>query len=250
MNTSIELRRDASIAWLTLRSSDGENRIGTATIATLRGACEQIAAKPDVRVVVVAGAGGFSCGWSAEIAEGPAAALPDDPFGCLAELPRPVIAAIGGDAFSAGLELALACDLRVAADPARFAFPETAHGLIPLAGGTQRLPRVIGRGRALAMVLLGETIDAATAYAWGLVNATVPPAELPALVQGLAQTIARRGPIAERFAKEAIQQGTELPLSRALRYELDLTVLLQTTADRAEGVQAFAEKREPRFEGR
>src|SRR5690348_17525302 len=103
MGTTVELNSDGAVTRLTLRSSDGENRIGTETITALRSACEQIAADPDVRVVVVAGEGGFSCGWSAEIDDDPPAALPHDPFGCLAELPRPVIAAIGGDAFSAGL---------------------------------------------------------------------------------------------------------------------------------------------------
>lgn len=248
MATRITLDLDGAIARLTLTSDDGENRIAAATLGDLRDVCAALADLPAVRAAIVTGAGGvFSAGWapallaeSAELGEG-------DPFGCLAELGLPVIAALNGDAFSAGLELALACDLRVAAGSARFALPETAFGLLPLAGGTQRLPRLVGRGRALAMILLGEVIDAATALDWGLVNTVGDDAT--ALATELGQTIAQRGPIAERFAKEALSNGVELPLARALRYELDLTVLLQTTADRAEGVRAFVEKRPPRFTG-
>ncbi|HZU76912.1 MAG TPA: enoyl-CoA hydratase-related protein, partial [Dehalococcoidia bacterium] len=194
----------------------------------------------------------FSLGWSQEAlasfrAHGEVQA---DPFGCLAALPQPVIAAINGDALSAGLELALACDLRVAARGSRFALPETGDGLIPLAGGTQRLPRLIGHGRAREMVLLGRELDADTALTWGLVSAVAEDGALEAEVDRIAGVIAGRGPIAERFAKEALRDGAELPLARALRYELDLTVLLQTTEDRAEGVRAFAEKRTPGFQGR
>lgn len=251
VDASIELRREGPVAQIALRSDDGANRIGAETIVALRSACDVLAADDRVRVAVVSGDGGrFSLGWSAELLARPAAGVPGDPFGCLAQLPVPVIAAIEGEAFSAGLELALACDLRVGAVSARFALPETGDGLIPLAGGTQRLPRLVGHGRALAMVLLGEQIDATTAHAWGLLNAVAPADRLPAVVDALGATIVQRGPVAERFAKEALNQGIEMPLARALRYELDLTVLLQTTEDRAEGVRAFAEKRAPRFQGR
>jgi enoyl-CoA hydratase/carnithine racemase len=251
MDAAVELCCDGPVASVNLTSNDGENRIGAETVATLRAACVALREDNTVRVAVVSGEGGcFSLGWSTEVLAVPNQTLPGDPFGCLAELPFPVIAAIGGDAISAGLELALACDLRVASADARFAFPETADGLIPLAGGTQRLPRLVGRGRALAMVLLGRQIDATAAHAWGLVNVVAPHERLRETVGALVETIVQRGPIAERFAKEAVSQGVELPLARALRYELDLTVLLQTTEDRAEGVRAFAEKRPPRFQGR
>ncbi len=255
MATRLELTVGGAIARLTLASDDGENRIGRETITELQTLCAALAEMPGLRAVVLHGETGFCPGWSAALLEEAAAGsglltAPGDPFGCLVELPLPAIAAIEGDCCSAGLELALACDLRVASAAARFAFPETEFGLIPLAGGTQRLPRLVGRGRALAMILLGQTIDGATAEAWGLVNTVANADGALALAERLAATIATRGPIAERFAKEAVQNGSDLPLARALRYELDLTVLLQTTADRAEGVRAFTEKRPPEFHGR
>lgn len=248
------LSREGNIARITLRSNDGENRIGAEAVADLNSACAVLTEDPTTRVLVVAAEGNaFSRGWAEELlfeaSGGESALLPGDPFGCLSALPLPVIAAIGGDCFSGALELALCCDIRIAAESARFAFPESEFGLIPLAGGTQRLPRIVGRGRAVEMILLGKTIPAAIALEWGLVNELVPADQLATAVNRTAASIAARGPIAERFAKEAIQFGVEMPLARALRYELDLTVLLQTTNDRAEGVRAFTEKRAPRFTG-
>jgi enoyl-CoA hydratase/carnithine racemase len=256
MTTRLTLAIDGAVARLALASDDGEHRLGAETLAELQTLCQALGEMPDLRAVLLHGEGESFChGWSAALLQrlgaGEAVAgLPGDPFGCLAELPLPVIAAIEGGCTSAGLELALACDLRVCSTTARFALPETAFSLIPLAGGTQRLPRAVGRPRALGMVLLGQTIDGATAEAWGLVNALADAGGALSAAERLAATIAARGPIAERFAKEAVQNGVELPLARALRYELDLTVLLQTTEDRAEGVRAFAEKRPPRFHGR
>lgn len=251
MTARATLTRNGAVASLTLASADGANRVGLNTIDDLRDGCAALAQDTSVRVLIVSGDGdAFSAGWTEDSLANAEGGLPADPFGCLADLELPVIAAINGDAFSAGLELALACDIRVASTAARFAFPETEFGLIPLAGGTQRLPRTIGRGRALSMILLGQVIDAATALDWGLVNAVTGPEALAGEVERIAGVIAARGPIAERFAKEAVQNGVEMPLARALRYELDLTVLLQTTEDRAEGVRAFAEKRPPDFQGR
>lgn len=251
MATEATLTRDGAVARLTLRSADGENRLGAATLRGIADACTLLRDDASVRVLLLRAEGeAFSRGWDAQtLAQPEAAGLPGDPFAVLAALPQPVIAAIGGDAVSAGLELALACDVRVVAADARLAFPETAHGLLPLAGGTQRLPRLIGQSRAASLLLLGEVINGATAFAWGLASAATPRAALDAEAERQARVIAARGPIAERFAKEAIAEGVEMPLARALRYETDLTVLLQTTSDRAEGVQAFSEKREPHFTG-
>lgn len=252
MTARATLSHDGHVARLTLASEDGENRIGAATLAQIAAACAALRNLPDLRALVVQAEGAaFSLGWDSRLLASPdAAALPGDPFGVLATLPVPVIAAVHGDAASGGLELALACDVRIVVATARLAMPEPSFGLLPLAGGTQRLPRLVGRGRALAMLLLGQEIDGATALDWGLAQATPPAGQFAEAVDAAVRTIDARGPIAERFAKEAVSEGIEMPLARALRYETDLTVLLQTTADRAEGVRAFAEKRPPRFENR
>jgi enoyl-CoA hydratase/carnithine racemase len=165
-------------------------------------------------------------------------------------LRTPVIAAIDGAAHGGGLELALACDIRVCGSGSRFAMPEVSVGAVPTGGGTQRLPRAVGRAHALRMLLSAEPIDAADALRIGLVSEVVPDAEVDAAARAIADTIASRGPIATRFAKEAIHRGVDLPLAEGLTAELDLTVILQATQDRAEGVQAFVEKRLPRFENR
>jgi enoyl-CoA hydratase/carnithine racemase len=140
--------------------------------------------------------------------------------------------------------------VRVAGEGASFAMRQVAHGAVPSMGGTQRLPRLIGRTRATEMILLGETVDAKTAMAWGLVNDVTPQGAARARAGEIAASICARGPLAVRYAKEAISRGLDMPLEQALRYETDLTVILQTTADRAEGVRAFLEKRPPKFEGR
>ena len=145
-----------------------------------------------------------------------------------------------------GLELALCADVRVAGAGITIGLP-SAGDQLPIAGGLQRLARAVGRGRALELVLVSEPIDAVTARTWGLVSVV---AEDPASEAAVAARIAQRGPLATRFAKEAVRRGIEMPLDQALRYETDLTVLLQTTEDRAEGVEAFVEKRDPEFHGR
>ena len=238
-----------------VRPAEG-NPVDERFLQELSDACERIHDAPDVHVTVLAAEGdAFSTGWApAEIARGPTAsrsrleAAP--PFACLEQMAQPVLCAINSDAISAGLELALACDVRIAAEGARFALPETSQGLLPMAGGTQRLARLVGRGEALRMILLGEPIDAQEALRIGLVSAVVPRDRLAAEAEAIAQRIASRGPLAVRYAKEAVRRGLDQPLDQALRYETDLTIILQTTEDRVEGVRAFVEKREPKFKGR
>jgi enoyl-CoA hydratase len=157
---------------------------------------------------------------------------------------------IEGDAIGAGLELALACDIRIASEDAVFAITDVATDSVPSGGATVRLPRLAGRGLAAEMILLGEPIDGRRAAAAGLVNEAWPRPEVRDRAERLARAIAAQGPLALRYAKEAIGRGLDMPLDVALRYETDLTVILQTTADRAEGVSAFLEKRPPHFEGR
>ena len=243
------------VATLTLDPPGGV--FDRAVAEALRAATEEVAGRLDeVRAVVVRSAGpDLGTGWSERALEegdalGGVLAPLGAAFDALAGLPQPVVAAIEGRAHSAGLELALACDIRVASSAATFALPETALGLVPRGGGTQRLPSAVGRAQALRMVLTGEVIDAAEARRIGLVSAVVSEGEAAAKAMEIAAQIAARGPLATRFVKEAIARGSELSLDQALRLELELTVLLQTTEDRAEGVRAFIERRPPQFRGR
>jgi enoyl-CoA hydratase/carnithine racemase len=168
----------------------------------------------------------------------------------IAGLEYPVIAAIDGGAIGQGLELALACDLRIAAETAHFGLPHITKGLIPWNGGIQRLSRLVGKAKAMEMILTGEIIDANEAYRIGLVNTVVPSGELMAVGMEMAREMASRGPIALRYAKEAIHKGMDLTLEQGLRLEADLYLLIHTTRDRTEGITFFREKKIPRFEGR
>jgi len=164
--------------------------------------------------------------------------------------PQPIIAAIRGFALGGGLELALACDIRIAAEDAQLGLTEINLAIIPGGGGTQRLPRLVGRGKALEMILTGMRVPAAEALRIGLVERVVPVTELMPAAQTLARQIADKAPIALRYAKESVVSGLALPLADGLRLEGDLSTLLRTTEDRVEGAKAFVEKRKPRWTGR
>jgi enoyl-CoA hydratase/carnithine racemase len=183
----------------------------------------------------------------------------EDPFpepstGSLAEpisrLDVPVLAAIHGDAIGQGLELALACDLRIASEDSRFGLTHIRTGAVPWDGGTQRLCRLVGKARAMEMILTGEVVDAREALRISLVSRTVPRGEVMTTVMGLAREMASRAPIAVRYAKETICKGMDMTLEQGLRLEADLYFLLHTTRDRTEGIQAFRNKRAPQFEGK
>jgi enoyl-CoA hydratase len=212
-------------------------------LPSLLRACDELAARDDTCVAILALPDGCLAGGDAEPQLAAAARA-------LELLPQPVIACAEGAGAGAALEIALACDVRVAGAGATFTMAQVAGGGMPSGGGTQRLPRVAGRSKASEMILLGVTLDAEAALACGLVNAIT--ADGGAVAEGLrlAERIAAQGPIAVRYAKEAVLRGLEMPLEQALRYETDLTLILQTTQDREEGVRAFLEKRAPRFEGR
>ena len=256
---TLTLEIKGPVAFLRLARPELGNPIDRLFLQELEATCAAVNDTREVRVAVLAAEGdGFSTGWDpAELS--PEAFDPAEwrqrweaspPFAGLESMVQPVVCALNGDAVSAGLELALACDVRLAAEGAHFALPETAQGLLPMAGGTQRLPRLVGRAYALRLILLGETIDAQEAHRIGLVSAVIPPGDLLAEAEALALRMASRGPLALRYAKEAVRRGLEQPMDQALRFETDLTVVLQSTEDRAEGVRAFLEKREPKFEGR
>lgn len=222
-------------------------------IERLAAALGALADDQATRVVILDGADDLFAGvWAVAGGETPAhdyprrlsAAMQD-----VARTPLPVIAVIHGDALGAGLELALACDVRLSAEGARFGLPHGDAAALPLAGGVARLARVAGRAVAMQMLLTGQPLAAADALAHGLVSGVYTAERLMPETERLADVIASRGPIALRFAKEAVARGVEMPLDQALRFETDLTIILQTTADRAEGVRAFAEKRTPEFTG-
>jgi enoyl-CoA hydratase/carnithine racemase len=221
----------------------------TAQMSTeLADLCSEIAWNEETRVVVLTYAGelpqsvGADLGQYAQI-ESPSFVEP------IAKLKQPVIAAINADAVGLGLELALACDIRIGTEGARFGLPHIREGLLPSNGGTQRLPRLVGRGKALEMVLTGELIDAAEALRIGLINRVVASSELMNMAIGLAQDMASRSPVAVSYVKEALYNGMDLTLDQGMRMEMDLYLLLFTTEDRTEGITAFNEKRKPQFEG-
>jgi enoyl-CoA hydratase/carnithine racemase len=167
----------------------------------------------------------------------------------VAKLKQPVIAAIRGDAVGLGLELALACDVRIGIDTARFGLPQIREGLVPFNGGTQRLPRLIGQGRAMQMILTGELIDAAEALRIGLISRVVAADSLANTVMDMAREMATKSPLSLSYVKEALYGGRDLTLDQGLRMELDLYLLLFTTSDRLEGITAFKDKRKPDFKG-
>ena len=168
----------------------------------------------------------------------------------ISRLYQPVIVGINGDAIGQGLEMALACDIRIASDISHFGLPYIYAGMIPWDRGTQQLSRLVGKSKAMEMILLGETIDAKEAYRIGLVNRIVSPPEVRVVVSDMARGIASKGPIALMYAKEAIYKGMDLTLEQGLLLEADLYFLLHTAHDRTEGIKSFQEKRRPQFKGR
>jgi enoyl-CoA hydratase/carnithine racemase len=217
--------------------------------------CAEIGWDGDTRVVVLAGMGSNSFSMEDDLRPIPEGDVElETKFRSLAEpiagVDRPVIAAINGDAIGRGLELALACDLRIATEGSFFAFPHIKAGLIPWDGGTQRLSRLVGRSKAIEMILTGERIDSKEAYRIGLVNHVVRSDELITVAITLAKEMASKGPIALRYAKEAIGKGMDLTLEQGLRLETDLYLLLHTTKDRTEGINAFRAKKPPKFGGK
>lgn len=234
----LAVERRGTAAWITT-----ERRVDTAMAAELQALCDKLAGDGDVRSVVLTGRGDAFGESGEELMAG-------DPFGCLADLPKPVICAINGAATGAGLALALAADIRIAATGAAFSLPEAAAGRLPPAGAIQRLARLAGRGKALEMILLGAAIDAEEALRAGLVSEVVAAEGLAGRAQEIADRVAERGPLALQFAKEAVSRGIDMTLEQALRFETDLTIILQTTEDRAEGVKAFLDRRRPEFKGK
>jgi enoyl-CoA hydratase/carnithine racemase len=246
------------IATVTLNRPEVHNAMNERMREELTRCFGDIAAGGDVRVVVVTGAGERAFSAGADIREFVAPQVPVrfrdgrrrvDFRAAMDRCAQPIIAAIRGFALGGGLELALACDIRIASEDSQLGLTEVNLAIIPGGGGTQRLPRLVGRGKALEMILTGARVDAREALRIGLVERVVPAGEAFAAAQALARTLAEKAPVALRYAKEAVVKGLGLPLDDGLRLENDLATLLRTTDDRVEGAKAFLEKRQPRFTG-
>jgi enoyl-CoA hydratase/carnithine racemase len=207
----------------------------------LEDICADINSDNEICLAVLTGAGdkAFCTGSEAEA----------DAAAAVAGIDRPVIAAVNGDALGEGLEIALACDIRIASEKARFGLPQLAAGIIPMNGGTQRLPRLIGRGMAMDMILTAGVIDAAEACRIGLLSKVVPAEQLAAEADAIAGKMAAQAPISLRYVKEAVNKGLDMTLEQGLRLEADLYLLLHTTKDRTEGITAFLAKRKAEFKG-
>jgi enoyl-CoA hydratase len=256
MNTvaqaSVEVERRGAVGWITLNRPAAINAINDSMRQQLPAALAALDGDESVRVIVLRGAGerGFCAG--ADLKEKPVTAAATDPparpgwIEAFDRIAKPVIASIHGYCFGGGLEIALACDLRIASADAVFALPETGLGLIPGGGGTQRLPRIIGLGRSLDLLLTGERIDAAKAFEWGLITRFV--ATRDALAEesaALAGQIAARPPLATRHAKQAARRGMDLELPAGLALERALFTELLSGDERREAVAAFRAKRAP-----
>jgi len=247
------------VATITLNRPDVLNAMNNAMRTELLELFAGLRSDEAVRAVVVTGAGERAFCAGADIREFLEPPVPTrfreerkrlDFRREMDRCPQPIIAAIRGFALGGGLELALACDIRIAAEDAQLGLTEINLAIIPGGGGTQRLPRLVGRGKALEMILTGMRVPAPEALRLGLVERVVPVAELLPAAQALAKSIAEKAPIALRYAKEAVVSGLELPLADGLRVENDLATLLRTTEDRVEGARAFVEKRKPKWSGK
>ena len=243
--SAIVWSKQQHIARITLNRPEAGNAIDQQMAREMAEVCREVGGDDDVYVVVITGAGdgAFCAGSEPGGAGGYGAAA------AVAGLEQPVVAAINGDAVGAGLELALSCDIRLASRDAEFAMPQVVRGMIPTDGGTQRLPRIVGRGKALELIFTGETVGAEEALEMGLVNKVVAAEDLEAEADALANSLAGKAPMALRYAKEAVAKGMDLTLDQGLRLEADLYFLLHSTADRTEGIRAYLEKRPPRFRG-
>jgi enoyl-CoA hydratase len=251
MASTILFQKKNHIGYITLNRPDSGNKIDLTLAQELSEVCDSINLDEEVYLAVISGSGDvFSLGGDTGEWMESAVLSQAGPAEIVAGLKCPVIAAVNGDALGIGLELALGCDIRLASDNARFGLPQVTEGYLPLDGGTQRLPRIVGRGKALEMVLTGCIIDAAAALSIGLVNQVISRRDFAANVESTAVNISNKAPLAMRYVKEAVNSGLDLTLEQGLRLEADLYFLLHTTEDRTEGIHSFLQKRPPQYKGK
>ncbi len=255
---TIHVRKEESVAIVTINRPEVFNCLNLETLQTLRTTVAELAFDREVRVVIVTGAGEKAFCAGADLKE--RRTMSDeqvrlfiqtirDAFSEVEHLPKPVIAAINGVALGGGTELALACDLRVISESAQMGLTETSLGIIPGAGGTQRLPRLVGRAKAKELIYTARRIPAAKALDIGLVNEVVPAGEVMHAALRLAKEIAENAPLALAQAKFAIDYGLEADIATGLAIESNAYQVLIPTKDRREGLEAFKEKRKPVYRG-
>ncbi len=258
----VSTEQDGSVAVVTI-DHPPVNALSAPLLAELEEEIDRLDADDSVRAIVLRGAGDRAFVAGADISEFPSlreAAAEAHESGSARGIQKlgarmdkahtPFVAAIHGFCLGGGLELAMCCDIRVASDDAQLGQPEIKLGLIPGGGGTQRLPRLVGLGRALLMNMTGDFVDAQTAYGWGLVEKVVPREELLEAATGIASSIARQSPVAIGVVRELARTTRDLPLEEGLRREAEGFRRCLESEDGAEGVAAFLEKREPQFTGR
>ena len=253
------IERDGGVLVVTINRPEKLNALNTKTVTELGQVMDEAASDSAVKAVVLTGSGEKSFVAGADINE-LAVQTPvsgreharsgQRVFDRIERLGKPVIAAVNGFALGGGCELAMACTLRIASDTAKFGQPEINLGLIPGYAGSQRLPRLVGRGRALEMLLTGAQITAEEAHRIGLVNKVVPAASLMTEARALAHALAGKAPVAVRYILEAVAGGLEMSFADAQDYEATLFGLVSTTDDMREGTRAFLEKRKAAFQGR
>lgn len=253
------VERPDAVAILTINRPKVLNALNVATLRELRRAFQECRDDDTVRAVIVTGAGEKAFAAGADINEladqspesaRALSALGQEVFDRVEGLGKPVVAAINGYALGGGCELAMACTLRLAADTARLGQPEIQLGLMPGYAGTQRLPRLVGKGKALELLLLGVPVTASEAERIGLVNRVVPASALLSEARALAAALAAQAPLAVRAIIDAVNRGANMPFTEACAFEAALFGLTAATSDMREGTRAFLEKRKPTFEGR
>ncbi|MBW1710024.1 MAG: enoyl-CoA hydratase/isomerase family protein [Deltaproteobacteria bacterium] len=256
MIDQIKVEKDNSIGIITLNRPDQKNAITSQIAAELKEIRSEIGFGSEINVIILTGEGRdfFSNGVDgseySKFTNAEEFVSKLSTASTMGSFDRPTIAAINGDAIGQGLELALACDIRIASESARFAMPQAAQGEMAFDGGTQRLPRLIGRTKAMEMILLGRTVDSDEALRTGLVNRVVEPDEVMPAALEMARDLSAKGPISLRYAKEAIHKGLDMTLEQGLRLEADLYFLIHSTEDRTEGIKAFRDKKKPDFKGK
>jgi len=253
----IRIDTSEGIATLTIDRPEVKNALNLETVNEVRALLAKVAADESAGVLIITGAGESAFVSGADIndirgrgRDDGLAAINSSLFAEIERFPRPTIAAINGYALGGGCELALACDIRIASDTAKFGQPELGLGIIPGAGATQRLPRIIGMGRAKHLILTGEIIDAKQALEIGLVTAIAPPGQLQVRARELAKKILRQGPLAARLAKVALNASARVDMDSGLLIETLAQALCYNSEDKMEGTTAFLEKRKPKFTGK